>query len=125
MKLADTGAGRVRASSAIAACVVSAAAATHAGVLFSQGQPVSEDLSILHQTLLSILFATWFVADSLARQRFSPSFDHGWFVLLALPIYAPYHLVSTRRWWGLAVCAGMVALFILPWVAQVFVYSAR
>ena len=120
--LADMGAIRVRGSSAVAACVVSAATAVYAGFVFSRGRFLSEDLSNLHQTLLCLLLATWFVADSVVHRRSSPSFDHGWFFLLALPIYGPYHLVSTRRWRGVAICGGMIALFILPWLAEVVVY---
>jgi hypothetical protein len=55
-------------------------------------------------------------------KRFSASFDHGWFVLLAFPIYAPYHLIATRRWRGAAIALGMGVLFVLPWIAQVIVY---
>ena len=63
--------------------------------------------------------------DSRARGRFSPSFDHGWFVLLVLPLYALYHLIATRRRRGVAIGIGMIGLFILPVIAQVLVYLAR
>jgi hypothetical protein len=113
---------RIRSFSAIGACTVSLLSAIYAGVLFSRGEFLSGDLATLHQLLLSLMLATWFVADSHVQKRFSPSFDHGWFVCLALPIYAPYHLISTRRWRGLAICAGMFALFLLPFIAEIIVY---
>ena len=114
-----------RRSSAIAVCLTSGVIATYAGALVSQGRFLSDDLWGLHEFLFCILIAMWFVADSRARGRFSPSFDHGWFVLLVLPLYALYHLIVTRRWRGVAIGIGMVGLFILPVLAQVLVYLAR
>jgi hypothetical protein len=112
----------VRSLSAVAACAVSLLCAIYSGVLFFRGQFLSADLATLHQVLLSLLLATWFVADSRIRKSFSPSFDHGWFFCLALPIYGPYYLFSTRRWRGLAIFAGMLGLFLLPVIAEVLVY---
>src|SRR5262245_16327754 len=113
-----------RTSSAIALCITSAVIATYSGILFSRGQLLSDEIWQLHEFLFVMLIATWFVADARARARFSPSFDHGWFVLLVLPFYAPYHLIATRRWWGVAVCLGLIGLFILPSLAQMLVYLA-
>jgi hypothetical protein len=108
-------------SSIVGACVVSIVFAIYDGVLFWQGRAPSEHLFDLHIFLLTLLLVTWFVADSAARQRFVPSFDYGWFIWAMLPFFAPYYLVSTRRWRGVVLCIGMLLLFLLPWLVEVVV----
>jgi hypothetical protein len=113
-----------RTTSAIAMCITSTVIATYSGILFSRGQLISDEMWQLHQFLFTMLVATWFVADSRARGRFSPTFDHGWMILMVLPFFALYHLIATRRWWGVAIALGLIGLLILPSIAQVLVYLA-
>ena len=51
------------------------------------------------------------VADARLKQRIRPTFDHGWFVIVALPIYVPYYLISTR---GCLLLASALVLLSLP-----------
>ena len=110
--------------SVIGALSVTALLGVYAGWLFySHSETPSDDLSDLHSLLLTTLVATWVVADAQESRRAHPTFDHGSFVFMAFPFYVPYYLISTRRWWrGLLMLGGVVLLFMLPWLTELFVW---
>jgi len=114
---------RLRSSSVIAACVATVVVVAYVWFLSLRERAPPEALFRLHNFLMTLLFAWWLVSDNSARQRFSPSFDHGWFAWAALPVYGLYHLVSTRRWRGLMIFAGMLVLLMLPAIAEMLTYN--
>jgi hypothetical protein len=120
--LADALIAHLKRLSVIGALGTSAVFAAYTGYLFWISRAPDEGLFSLHQFVLSFLFATWIVADTRELQRARPSFDYGWFIFLAFVIYAPYYLISTRRWRGAAMFGGMILLALLPWLAQLFVW---
>jgi hypothetical protein len=113
---------QARHGSIIGACAVAGTVAVYDGVLFAQGRAPSDDFFTLYNFVMLVLFVTWLVADSAERRRYSPSFDYGWFIWMVMPVFGTYYLVSTRRWRGLLLCLGMLALFMLPSLAEVLVY---
>ena len=105
--------------SLIGACGTSVAFALYAGWLFSRGHEPNKELFRLYEFVVSFLMATWLVADTTQSRRTQPSFDLGWFIVLAFPVYLVYHLISTRRWRrGILILVGMILLFLWPWLAQ-------
>jgi len=111
-------AARLRVWNVIAACVVSFLFSIYVAIRSFGGHALPDELYRLEFSLVTLLLAGWLVADSADRRRFSPSFDHGWFMFWALPIYGPYYLISTRRWKGVALCVAIVGLFLLPAVVE-------
>jgi hypothetical protein len=100
--------------------------AAYDGWLYSLRRTPDEELFSLHNFVLTALVATWVVADSRESNRAQPSFDHGWFIFIAFPFYIPYYLISTRRWRrGFLLLCGIALLFMLPWLAEVFVWLAQ
>jgi hypothetical protein len=74
----------------------------------------------LYHFLLVLMIASWLVTDAREAGRARPSFDYGWFVVAAFPIYVPYYVISTRRWRrGCLIVFAMVLLLTLPYVVQV------
>ena len=92
----------------------------YVGVSAYHQRATSDELWLLYQFLMELLLAGWFVADSAVRRRPSPSFDHAWLIVVFLPFYGAYHLISTRRWRGLALYLGMVGLLLLPLIVEAF-----
>jgi hypothetical protein len=111
---------RVGRFSVVGAVGVTTLLAAYAATLFYlRSETPNDGLFRLHRFLLTALVATWVVADAQKSGRAHPSFDHGWFVFIALPIYVPYYLISTRRWRrGLAILSGIILLFMLPWIME-------
>ena len=76
----------------------------------------------LHQFVLSVLLATWLIADTKESRSAQPSLDLGWLILLTFPVYSGCYLISTRRWpRGLLMLVGMVLLVFLPRVVAWYV----
>ena len=113
---------RIKRVSVIGALGTSAMFAAYDGYLFWTSRAPDEGLFSLHHFVLAFLLATWIVADTTELRRARPSFDYGWFIVAAFPVYVPYYLVSTRRWRGVAVLVAMILLFLLPWLAELFVW---
>ena len=68
---------------------------------------------------MAMLLATWVVADTREGKRPAPTFDYGWFILLAFPAYSAYYLITTRRWLrGLSMIGGALVLLTLPFLAE-------
>jgi hypothetical protein len=112
--------------SLLGACGTSAVFALYTAWLLSRGGEPNEQLFKLHELVVSYLIATWLVADIRESRRAQPSFDLGWFVILASPVYLAYHLISTRRWFkGLLILTGMFLIFFLPWLAQLAAWFVR
>jgi hypothetical protein len=120
--LAEISLVRIKRVSVIGALGTSAVFAAYDGYLFWTSRAPDEGLFSLHHFVLAFLLATWIVADTTELRRARPSFDYGWFIVAAFPVYVPYYLVSTRRWRGVAVLVGMILLFLLPWLAELFVW---
>jgi hypothetical protein len=108
--------------SIIGALGTSAIFAVYDGYLFWIARAPDEHLFSLHQFVLAVLLTTWIVVDTTELRRARPSFDYGWFIVATFPVYVPYYLVSTRRWRGVALLAGMILLFLLPWLAELFAW---
>jgi hypothetical protein len=120
--LAEISLVRIKRVSVIGALGTSAVFAAYDGYLFWTSRAPDEGLFSLHHFVLAFLLATWIVADTTELRRARPSFDYGWFIVAAFPVYVPYYLVSTRRWRGVAVLVAMILLFLLPWLAELFVW---
>jgi hypothetical protein len=120
--LAEISLVRIKRVSVIGALGTSAVFAAYDGYLFWTSRAPDEGLFSLHHFVLAFLLATWIVADTTELSRARPSFDYGWFIVAAFPVYVPYYLVSTRRWRGVAVLVAMILLFLLPWLAELFVW---
>jgi hypothetical protein len=97
--------------------------ALYAGYLFSTARAPDGHLFSLYQFILAMLLSTWIVVDTIELQRPRPSFDYGWFIFATFPVYVPYYLVSTRRWRGVALSIAVIVLFLLPWLAELSVWS--
>ena len=95
----------------------------YAGYLLSIARAPDPHLFSLYQFILAMLLSTWIVEDTSELQRPRPSFDYGWFIFATFPVYLPYYFVSTRRWRGVALSFAVIVLFLLPWLAQLFVWS--
>jgi hypothetical protein len=99
----------------VSAVGVSAMLAAYDAWLFFLSRRPDAGLFSLHRIILTLLVATWVVADTRQSKRAQGSFDHGWFILIAFPIYVAYYLISTRRWRrGLLMLGGVTLLFVLP-----------
>jgi hypothetical protein len=85
----------------------------------SKGLHLGVGVLSLHRLVLLGFLATWVVADTQQLGRDFPSLDHGWFVMF-VPFYLTYYLLSTRRWRGLLILAGMLSLFAVPAVVEAF-----
>jgi len=99
--------------SILSACGISVVVTAFSGWLWSHGVPLGGGVYFIHNLAVLSIVATWVVADTPTSGRYFPSLDHGWFVMF-LPFYLTYYLISTRRWWGVLILAGMLILFVLP-----------
>jgi hypothetical protein len=122
--LADADYDRIKRFAVFGAVAETALFGAYAGALFyARAQTPSGDLFHLHSFLLTLLVATWIVADARRLGRARPSFDHGYFAVIAFPVYVPYYLISTRRWrHGTFVAAIIFLLFLLPWFVEFVVW---
>jgi hypothetical protein len=120
--LADLMSDPTKRSSLIGALSLSIAFAAYDAWQFSEGRVTSDELQTLYQVIVSAFLAKWIIVDARQLHRAPPTFDYGWFIIFAFPAYVPYYLISTRRWRGLVLFAGMLLLFWLPWFAEVLVW---
>jgi hypothetical protein len=105
--------------SLIGAFGTAAAVSVYVAWSLSRGHMPNDHLFTLHEAVVSLLLATWLVADTKESRRTQPSFDFGWFIVLAFPVYSGYYLIYTRRWLkGLLMLGGMILLVFLPRLAQ-------
>ncbi len=119
--LADMGLQRTKQVSLVGAVGASILFAVYDGWLNVMGREPGEAMFTLFHFVLTTSLATWLVADATQLRRTQPTFDHGWFILTVFFVYVPYYLISSRRWRGLAVLLGIILLFLLPSVAEMFV----
>jgi hypothetical protein len=112
--LADMAYPGVKRSSIYAAACVSLMLATYVGWALTHNLEPTEPLFALYRLVLTVLFATWLIADARESGRARPTFDYGWFIVFGFVVYVPYYLFSTRRWRGLLILLGMLLIFILP-----------
>jgi hypothetical protein len=104
--------------SLIGAFGTAAAVSVYVAWSLSRGYMPNDHLFTLHQAVISFLLATWLVADTKESHCTPPSFDFGWFIVLAFPVYSGYYLISTRRWLkGILMLVGMILLVFLPRLA--------
>lgn len=90
------------------AVCVSLMVGIYAGWMGAHNLEPTELLLTLYSFVITILLATWLIADTRQSGRTQPTFDYGWFILIASAVYVPYYLFSTRRWRGLLMLALMV-----------------
>ena len=107
----------IKRSSFLGAMGLSVAFAGYNGWLSSLHVAPSAHLYTGHRLVLTILFATWLVADAQEGKR-APTFDHGGLALFFFSLYAPIYLIATRRGRGLLIFVGMVLLFVLPGLVE-------
>jgi hypothetical protein len=124
MAAADMDYDLIKRFAAFGAVAETALFGAYAGALFySRAQTPSGDLFRLHAFLLELLVATWVIADARRLGRALPSFDQGYFAVIAFPVYIPYYLISTRRWRHGCFVTGLIfLLFFLPWFVEFIVW---
>jgi hypothetical protein len=122
--LADVDYDRIKRFAVFGAVTETALFGAYAGALFyARAQTPSGELFNLHTFILSVLVATWVVADAQRLGRARSSFDQGYFAVLAFPVYIPCYLISTRRWrHGCFVTGIIFLLFFLPWFVEFVVW---
>ncbi len=90
-----------------------------------RGIEPSASFFLLYYLGSALVVANWITADS-RRLGIPGSVDRGWFLLTMWPLALPYHLFSTRRWRGVKVLAGLVALYLLTYgISLLFFLVAR
>ena len=99
--------------SLLGAVCVSLMAGIYAGWMSAHNLEPTELLLTLYSFVLKLLLATWLIADTRQAGRTQPTFDYGWFILIASVVYVPYYLYSTRRWRGLLILALAVLVLFL------------
>jgi hypothetical protein len=104
--------------SILGAVGVSVVFAAYNGWLSSQHLAPGGGVFFYHRLVVMALLATWIVVDAKERQR--AKFDHGFNAFIFFFVYAPYYLISTRRGRGVLIFGGMVILFLLPQLAELF-----
>ena len=107
---------RVKRLCAFAGLITSVAVAGYSGLLYHHGLEPQDGILWAYNLVFYVFLVTWLVADMRALGRSVPSFDAHWLVSSILPVHLPYHLCSTRRWRGLLILAGIVVLYLLPWL---------
>jgi hypothetical protein len=101
----------IKRNSIFGAVCVSLMVGIYAGWMAAHNLEPTDLLVNLYWFVLVLLIATWLIADTRQSGRTQPTFDYGWFILIASVVYVPYYLFSTRRWRGLLVLALMVLVF--------------
>lgn len=89
----------------------------------SQGVDLSRSTGQLWYVSFSYAVVCWLEPDRRARNISAP-FEYSAFMFFAWPVLAPYYLFKSRRWRGLALGFGLVALSMLPDFASIAVYYA-
>ena len=88
----------------------------------SHGGDISRGAGSLWYVCFSYSVAWWVEIDRKAR-CIGAAFEYSAFMFFAWPLLAPYHLFETRRWRGLALGFGLIALASLPDIAAIVVYD--
>ena len=97
----------------------SALAATYAFFASVRGVQPSHALAFGWPIAFLFLVALWLVEDSKSFPAIYKPFEFGFLVYVVAPLYLPYYLWLTRRFWGLLLLVGFVVLYCLGSLAQV------
>jgi len=81
-----------------------------------RGVELSRGTAWLYYLTLSYVVAWWIEADRKSRGIPAP-FEYGAFAFFVWPLLAPYYLIQSRGWRGLAVAAGLLVFCSLPDIA--------
>ena len=120
--LADMAVDGIKRLSILGAVGVSVVFAAYDGWLSSRHLAPGGGVVFLYQLVVIALLATWIVVDARERQR--AIFDHGYHAFILFFVYAPYYLISTRRGRGVLIFGGMILLFLLPQLVELFTTPA-
>jgi len=99
--------------------VGSVLAAAYASLASAQGVQPSHALAYGWPAAFLFLVALWLVEDSKSYPAIYKPFEFGFLVYVLSPLYLPYYLWRTRRFWGLLLLVGFVVLYYLGSLAQV------
>ena len=86
-----------------------------------QGGDLSRSTGNLWYFTFSYAVVCWLEPDRRARNIPAP-FEYSAFMFFAWPVLAPYYLFKSRRWRGLAMGLGLLALNMLPGLASYAIY---
>ena len=90
------------------------------GILaYAHGLQPSHFIAYGWPAVFLILLALWLVEDSKSFPAIYRPFEFGFLVYLLFPLYLSYYLWRTRRFVGLLLLAGLLALFLLGSLAQI------
>jgi hypothetical protein len=103
----------------LAGLIMSIAVSVYSGLLYHHGLEPQDGILWAYGVVFFVFVVTWLLADMRTLGRSVPSFDAFWLVWAILLVHLPYHLYSTRRWRGLLLLAGIVALYLLPWLVAI------
>jgi hypothetical protein len=99
--------------------VGSVLAATYAIVARSYGIQPSHAIAYGWPVAFLILLVLWLVEDSRSYPTIYKPFEYGFLVYILAPVYLPYYCWRTRRFSGLLLLTGLIALYILGSLGQV------
>ena len=86
----------------------------------SQDMMLSKRVVLADQLALSVIVALWVMYDS-GRHGIRRPFIFGYFLLVAWPLVAPFHLWTTRRWRALITLVIFFGLWLVsasPYIVQ-------
>jgi hypothetical protein len=86
--------------------------------------PIPEAMNLLWTFGFSLLLTWWVRSDSRACQFHLP-YEFGTFVFFAWPAVVPYYLYRSRGRKGLLFGVGICALYIVPYIDGVIVYTIK
>ncbi len=90
----------------------------------SFGQMVSADVGSIYMYSLSSLIALWAVTDRSIR-NYPSVYDYGYFMFSAGFLLLPWYLFKSRKWKGLLLYSGFMALYYLPYLCGLAVYHLK
>jgi hypothetical protein len=104
--------------------VLSILAAVYEGLAYWRNVEVASPVMVLWGFVFVLLLVLWVDADSKGRAEIYRPHEYGFLVFLWWVPYVPYYLWRTRGARGLLLLAGLVALYLLGWLAQLVLYIA-
>jgi hypothetical protein len=71
-----------------------------------------------------VLLVLWVIEDSKSHPNIDKPFEYGFLVFIWAIPYLPYYFWRTRRFKGLLLLIGFVALYLLGYFGQLVLYAA-
>jgi hypothetical protein len=79
------------------------------------GQATSRHLHFGWAIAFALFIALWTANDKTAEDMYQ-SYEYLYFVLILWPVFLPYHLVKTRGVDGVFMFAGILGIYLLPFI---------